>query len=778
MIENDPVDRKKRLVWRTAADRGLVEKPVLAPHYGVRKVEEGIALLFSETFSALLAGQRYLDILPLLDGVSTRHDIARALAGRHTALEVHTALASMAARSYIVSGDFHMSRKMAAFWSTLGATPRWAEERLGAARLALNGPDPGLGAALASMGLRVVEADGSGDDDDAPTLHLVLTDDYLDESHAETNRCHLASGTPWILIKVGGMMPLIGPVFRPADEGAPCWSCLAHRLRGNREVDTFLRTVDGPAAAMPPSAVVPPLEGAMRNLAALEIAKWIVVGESSLLHGRVVSAHTLTFSDEGHSVVQRPQCAVCGDFDLRRPDREALPVRLRPSPKPVRNSGGTRSVPPEQTVRRYRHLVSPISGVVTQIQRLTGDEDPWLHVYWAGSNLALKNDRLHLLRNSLRSKSSGKGSTGAQSKASALCEAIERYCGVFQGDEIRQRGRLADFLEGDAIHPNTVQMFSDRQYERAEEINALGSRFNHVPIRFDPTVEMDWSPVWSLSAGRQRWLPTSMLYFSVPPERGLVYCAPDSNGCAAGNTLEEAILQGFFELAERDAFACWWYNRVSLPEVDLDSFGDSYLSDARGYYASFNRDLWVLDATNDLGIPAFIGISRRIDKEAEDILFSAGAHLDPRIAALRAVCELNQYLSLIRDVGEGGDYAYHEPESLWWWRTARLSGHAYLAPDRSAPARRAADYPVPDTDDVKDDVELCRAIVERKGMEFLVLDQTRPDVGMPVARIIVPGMRHFWARFGPGRLYDVPVETGWLDAPRAETELNPIPVFI
>ena len=58
-----------------------------------------------------------------------------------------------------------------------------------------------------------------------------------------------------------------------------------------------------------------------------------------------------------------------------------------------------------------------------------------------------------------------------------------------------------------------------------------------------------------------------------------------------------------------------------------------------------------------------------------------------------------------------------------------------------------------------------------------MLDQTRPDIGMPVARVIVPGMRHFWQRFAPGRLYDVPVATGRRRSPLAEADLNPAPVI-
>ena len=63
-------------------------------------------------------------------------------------------------------------------------------------------------------------------------------------------------------------------------------------------------------------------------------------------------------------------------------------------------------------------------------------------------------------------------------------------------------------------------------------------------------------------------------------------------------------------------------------------------------------------------------------------------------------------------------------------------------------------------------------------MEALALDMTRPDIGFPVVRIIVPGLCHFWARFGPRRLYDVPVDLGWLSRPLLESDLNPIPYML
>ena len=61
-------------------------------------------------------------------------------------------------------------------------------------------------------------------------------------------------------------------------------------------------------------------------------------------------------------------------------------------------------------------------------------------------------------------------------------------------------------------------------------------------------------------------------------------------------------------------------------------------------------------------------------------------------------------------------------------------------------------------------------------MESLVLDRARPDIGMTVARVIVPGLRRFRERFAPGRLYDVSSEMGWRASPPAEEELDPVPV--
>jgi ribosomal protein S12 methylthiotransferase accessory factor len=322
-------------------------------------------------------------------------------------------------------------------------------------------------------------------------------------------------------------------------------------------------------------------------------------------------------------------------------------------------------------------------------------------------------------------------------------------------------------------------MFSQRQYRERDNRNTGASRFSFIPVPFDPEANIEWSPVWSLTRREARYLPTAFCYYDYPQPDEQTYCIACSNGNAAGNTLEEAVLQGFLELVERDSVALWWYNRVRRPRVDLDSFGEPYLDRLRAFLREHGREFWVLDLTADLGIPVFASVCRRTGGSPEQIVPGFGAHLDPRVALLRAVTEMNQMLAspLLEPVARELSGQDADPETAHWLKTATVANQPYLLPAEGPPLT-AASYCQAWSDDVREDVRTCQARVEGAGMEMLILDQTRPEIGLPVAKVIVPGLRHFWARFAPGRLYDVPVRLGWIPRQLAEEELNPVPMFL
>ncbi|MXX35651.1 MAG: TOMM precursor leader peptide-binding protein, partial [Gemmatimonadetes bacterium] len=389
------------LARTTAADRGIVKLPALTPHLRFHEIGEGRVLLVSESFNTLLHGKLYGDLLPLLDGRHSEDEIVAALEGAHAPTDVLAALAAFAAKGYLVSADHGMDLCQAAYWSSLGASPRWAEEGLAQTRVTVEGDDGRL--------VRHLEEAGASVGGTGPTLTVVVCADYLDAHLAEVNRRQLEARAPWTLVRPGGMEPLFGPIFR-ADGRGPCWDCLACRLRSHREVHGFLRNVAGEEAAFRPFAAQPAVLEALYGLIAAEIVKWLVLDESAPIHNDAITMDIATFTSSRHRVVRRPQCAGCGDEALRRPDRPPLPVSLKASPKAHRNSGGMRAVSPGATLAKYRHLVSPVSGVVTWLSRTTDETDSWLHVYWAGSNPGMRSRSLSSLRRSLRSKSAGKGS--------------------------------------------------------------------------------------------------------------------------------------------------------------------------------------------------------------------------------------------------------------------------------------------------------------------------------------------------------------------------------
>jgi bacteriocin biosynthesis cyclodehydratase domain-containing protein len=616
---------------------------------------------------------------------------------------------------------------------------------------AVGGADAGAAArACAASGLTVT------DNADDACLTLVVCDDYLDPALRELDARQRAAGRPWLLAKPHGTTPWVGPVFRPGESA--CWQCLAHRMAGHRGAEAHLRARLGRRVAHPP-AETPASLLLGHQLAVAEGMKWLA-GHRYPGQDGVLTFETLTFASRLHALRARPQCPSCGDPTLVARQLNG-PVTLRPRAKAERTGSGHRAVTAERTLRTYEHLVSPITGVVKAVQRdVRGPAE--FNSFRAGHNHATGARGLTGPASRLRSESGGKGMTELDARVSALCESLERHSGTHQGDEPTVRARWRDVADR-AVHPADCQLYDPRQ--GAEP--------------FDEDALVDWTPVWSLTHGEHRLLPTALLYFDAPRTPGLGCVQADSNGNAGGSSPEDAVVQGFLELVERDAVALWWYNRTRQPGVDLDSFAEPWIGRIRAVHASLGREVWALDVTSDFGIPAFAALTRRTNGSAEDILFGFGAHFDPSVALCRALAEMNQMMPAVVGAGpDGTGYGCSDERLRHWWSTATVAGHPYLSPDPATSPRTRADFAYAPRADLLDDVTAVRAAVEERGMELLVLDQTRPDIGLPVVKTIVPGMRHFWARFAPGRLFDVPVALGRIPEPTPYEQLNPVSMFL
>ena len=762
-------------------DRGnRMEVPAFKAEFRVVPVVGAGALLLSNDGVRVLPGRAYERIVPLVDGRRSGDQIVAAAIERGVdAATAWHALFKLESNGHLTRSRPALDQDASAFWAGLGVDPARALAALRSARVrvfSISTVDAEhFGRALGRCGIAAscppLDAAVGGSDGD---FDVVLADDYLADALLALDEAARSVGRRWMLVRPTGFQIWIGPLLEPGATG--CLHCVRHRHGRYRSEALLAARLEPDRGTATPLPALTATKDAACRLAVVEVAK-ALTGVAGDLTGSMLTIDLRDRSAQVHRLIGNPHCRACG----QAPTGAAVPLRLRKHQSAVLDSdGGYRTVPPEETVRKYSRVVSPIIGIVSSLTDVSPAREVG-HVYLADTvnRVALDPDGHFWVD---RYHAAGKGMTAIQAQASALGEAIERYSFARQGTDLTIPGSLSE-LGADAIHPNDVMNFSERQYRERQSRNLVRIERRFIPEPFDPDSRIDWTPLWSLTERRHKLLPTDLLLFSRPgassrtdepsdPPRSCVVC---SNGCASGNTLEEAVLQGLLEVIERDAVATWWYNRLRRPAVDLASLGDRWLSNVGTEYAQWARDIVALDLTNDLGIPVIASVSHLRAGDRERILLGFGCHVDVRIAVQRAVTELCQ--SLILEIDPR--FVFEDREFSAWMESASRAEHDYLVPDDAVPPRTRDDFlPPPTGNPLTAAIERCREAVESRGMEVLVLDQTRPDIGMPVVKVVVPGLRHFWARFAPGRLYDVPVATGLLDAPLTESELNPVPCFL
>jgi len=760
MIEEQRRDQRKSGGVRVTPELRWVQ---LSPRYNVFPVQGEGLFLVSDRDCEILEGQIYVDLLPFLKDGLNEALIADALEGTYSRSVVHFALGVLTERQMVTEVPHNGPISEEAFWDELDLNYRTVKNKLAATTVGVTRVGSvmvrPIVQALNSMGMsaRIVKVPKG------ESLHIVVTDDYLAPQLAKLAEINLRDNRPWLLSRGAGMDLWIGPLFR---KGFGCLECLTWRLRTNGALEEYIsRRLGGKSGITRAKAQIKLHGDLIANIIALEVAKWAAGYTDDV--PKVKSIDLKTFQTSDHTLQRRPQCRVCGDPYLQT-NIMMQPVLINTDEQPAWTN-----------LYDLTSFVSNVTGIVTNlVPAETGIASlySYIGIFGFGRDAA----DFQALKRSFLSQASGVGATAEDAKVGAICEALERYSGMYHGDEPAIQASYMHLDQATTLHPNACMLYSSRQYALRDKINAKGDAFDLVPQPFDERVVLDWTGVWSLSKGLFKLLPSTYLFYGYPQPLGGPFCWADSNGCAAGKTLVDAIRRGLLELVERDSVASWWYNRLQRPLVDLSSFQSEYFVRFVESYKRLEREAWVLDITSDLGIPTFAAISRATRGKTEDILISFGADLDARVAIEHALFEMNHLLPAVLPANRisSNDYPYDEPSQKRWWRTATIESEPYLVPDSKMPMSRSEQYvSLPSLSESVQVAIICDKL-QKLGLEVLVLNQTRPDVRLPVAKVIVPGMRHFWSRLAPGRLYDVPVTMGWLDKPKLEKELNPIAMFL
>lgn len=216
----------------------------------------------------------------------------------------------------------------------------------------------------------------------------------------------------------------------------------------------------------------------------------------------------------------------------------------------------------------------------------------------------------------------------------------------------------------------------------------------------------------------------------------LQIAAWNTNGLASGNTLEEAVLHGLYELIERDATSIATYRKEAKREILLRN-GDSVPAKLMAMVRKAGFDIRLKDITQDNGV--YTIAAALDDRKGSELSLSLGygTHLNPEVAAVRAITEVAQ--GRVTEVFRQKQTGRPQRHNTLSYEELKRRYPVWFAPEEETICLE--DLPDLSTPYVLDDIEivvkrLCSCGLNR----VLVKDLTRGDLGIPVVRVIVPGL--------------------------------------
>ncbi len=580
---------------------------------------------------------------------------------------------------------------------------------------------------------------------------------------------------PWLPVDVEAGWIVLGPAILPGRPGCP--TCARRRRQANRtdaQGHEVLHQTYRVQLAERPCALLTPLAATMTAaLAADEVTLLLRDPDSARTRTALLRLSLTTAATHRHPMLPDPTCPDCARLPADSPHTAA--ITLRPAPKLATGSYRTRELVPLLPALRRRY-VDPLTGVVqslgtgvrggypfavARIQPATLDGDDTRHGYGRTTDLAA-------------------------AQVTALAEGLERLSGLQpRGRRTVVRAAFTDIAD-QAVDPVSLGLYPAARYELPD--------FSFP--RYDPAQQRDWVWGYSFASSTPILVPQSYAYYGHHDEAFIYEC---SNGCALGSCLEEAILYGLLEVAERDAFLMTWYAQLPAPRVDLDAAGDRRIPLlAEWIRRRLGYDVLAFETTLEQGIPSYwvMAVDQRPVPGRMHALCGAAAHLDPERALRSALSELapmvageqtrydpDKAVPMLADPDQVRAMNHHatlygHPDAF-----ARL-GFLPLAGPARPPGTSPAARPWPVHDDLAADLTTAIGRYLASGLDVIVVDQTSPEHtggGFRSVKVFVPGtlsmtFGHRYRRIdGLPRLYSVPRLLGHRDRDLRPEEINPHP---
>ncbi len=308
-------------------------------------------------------------------------------------------------------------------------------------------------------------------------------------------------------------------------------------------------------------------------------------------------------------------------------------------------------------------------------------------------------------------KQMGKGGRPIQAEASALMELAERFS--FFTFIKKAHFPLSTYAEKDG---NTLpmEMLWRSIHDNETDLEQGTSALSKLPLR--------WTRACNLTQNSEVLIPIDWFY-----------TINEYNGPAAGNTLEEAILQSLCEVVERHVSSVISHERMTAPSINPDSVQDPAARELIDKFAAQSIQLYIKDFSLDTGIPTVgtLAWDPSTFPESSEIVFTAGTSPGPEKSLIRALTEIAQ---LAGDFQNRTTYRPTLPKYM------SLKEAEYIT--TSAPTVSIKSLPDLSNNNFKTEIERCVSSLAQLGLEVLVIDVTHPQLGVPSVYTVIPGA-HF-----------------------------------
>lgn len=320
----------------------------------------------------------------------------------------------------------------------------------------------------------------------------------------------------------------------------------------------------------------------------------------------------------------------------------------------------------------------------------------------------------------------GKGATVEQAKASAMMEGFERYSAEKQ--DIDQ------------------EKISISAYNEIKNDSVLNPRDLLLPKSFEnQNIEMqklEWIEAEEIISESPILVPANAVFHPYIPNREIKPSAMamfkgNTNGLASGNVIEEAVLHGIFEVVERDAWSIFELTKRNKKQIDLDTIENETVNELVEKFTEQGIKIKLMDITADLKIPTIVASADdTVLKDAALLTLGVGTHLNPEIAAIRALSEVAQSRATqihgTREDTVRADFM----RKAGYENMKRTNKDYFVEEDEKI---NLSDIENKITGSIKRDIEVSIKEVQKAGLDKVIYyDLTREEIEVNVARVIIP----------------------------------------